>query len=90
MNNPKQYKVTFGRTAGTLVYEDQEGTLHFGFDISPAKEPEKGEWMIDLGSTPRTAQGKLIQVPDFKRERLSFAIEKTKEYLLSRGYQVRL
>jgi hypothetical protein len=81
------HKVAFGRTARTLVYEDHEGTLLFGFEISPARNPEQGKWLIQLGSTPLPQQGTTIKFP-LSKDKLSFAIEKTKEFLLSRGYQV--
>jgi hypothetical protein len=81
------YNVKFGRTARSLVYEDQEGSLLFGFDISPASNAELGKWLIQLGSTPLTEQCKPIEFP-VSKERLSFATEKTKQFLLSRGYQV--
>jgi hypothetical protein len=80
------HKVSFGRTARTLVYEDHEGRLLFAFEISPARKPEQGEWLIQFG-TPLPEQGKTIEFP-LSKDRLSFAIEKTKEFLLSRGYQV--
>jgi hypothetical protein len=81
------HKISFGRTAGTLVYEDHEGTLLLGFEISPARNPEQGKWLIQLGSTPLKQQGRTIEFP-LSKDRLSFAIEKTKAFLLTRGYQV--
>jgi hypothetical protein len=57
------HKISFGRTAGTLVYEDHEGTLLLGFEISPARNPEQGKWLIQLGSTPLKQQGRTIEFP---------------------------
>lgn len=89
INKRGGYKVGFGRTAGTFVYEDNEGTIVFYVGISPAVNPERGKWMIELGH-PRTREGKLLQITSSQASRVSFALDKTKEFLLSRGYQIQV
>jgi len=80
------YRVGFGRTAGTLVYEDAGGAILFAFDLRTSENPEKGKWTIELSSKPRDIDLKLLKNED--PERISEAFERTKQFALSRGYQV--
>lgn len=77
MSAPSDYKVSFGRTARTLLYEDSEGTILFTFDLSG-----KGPKSLSLeGRVEKGAQ------PD-KQARRNLAFERATQYLMSCGYEV--
>jgi len=43
-----QYKVSLGRTATTLDYEDATGIVTFAFDITPAEKQSARNWTLHL------------------------------------------
>jgi hypothetical protein len=89
MSSIPDYKVTVGQIARTLLYEDSQGMICFCFDIEKSKEPTKEEWTVFLGHQALTGDGKKVVNPvGVQRERIDWAFEKAKEYLLSRGYKV--
>ena len=90
MANGEAYQISFGALAGTLVYEDPSGVIVFAFEIFPSEDTEKGKWMLGLSSKPRSEDGKLINVDPSGYRRVSQAFERTKQYVLSRGYQVKV
>ena len=82
-----EYKVTFGKIARTLVYEDAQGAMLFSFEIEPSKDPSKGKWTLILGKQPLTLAGKRFEI-DISKERLEAALERIRSYGTLRGYQV--
>ena len=50
-NAEANYKVSFGRAGGTLVYEDDVGFLLFTFDCGPADKQSGREWNLHLGTS---------------------------------------
>lgn len=87
------YKVSFGRTAFTLVYEDAVGILLFTFDFNPAEKNEPGK-----KSNLYLNKGALIKVGErnwilyggslLERERFTTAQERVKQYCALCGYVV--
>jgi hypothetical protein len=91
MNAPLEFKVGFGRSARTLVYEDPEGSIWFAFDITPAKDQTKGKWNLHLGRQPLTPEGKEMECATVaERERTVAALARVKEHAASKGYLVEL
>jgi hypothetical protein len=89
MNSTSDYKVSVGKIARTLLYEDSQGTICFCFDVEKSKAPTKEEWTVFLGRQALTGDGKKVINPiGSQYERIGLAIERTREYLLSRGYKV--
>lgn len=86
MNDSGNYTVAFGKTAGTLIYSDKAGELQFCFDIKPSKNPTMGEWTVELSKRPLLSPG----LTETVISRDSQALERTKKYLQSRGYQVEI
>ena len=83
-----EFKVSFGRTARTLVYEDHLGVLLFAFDVSPSEESE-GTWNLHLGNQPLNEDGTIVESIDSSdRQRIAVAIDRTRQYASSRGYHV--
>ena len=88
------YKVSFGRIAKTILYEDSFGTIRFGFDVSPYGDPSKGKWTIGLERpADQLKQADSIedeQLRTTEQKRIETAFERVKEYLFSCGYQVKI
>ena len=55
MTNAQNFKVSFGRIARTLVYEDAQGTILFTFDASPTKDQATGKSNLHLGCVDKLA-----------------------------------
>jgi hypothetical protein len=94
MEPSADYKVTFGKIARTLLYEDSQGVIRFGFVVGPSKEPSKGKWTVNL-ERPSAASKGIDTIEDeqlrmAEQKRLELAFERTKKYLASRGYQVKV
>jgi len=68
------HKVSFGRTARTLVYEDAAGILDFTFECSPAEGQSGKKWNLHLGKQVLVEVGGKLEMTDgetrFERERL--------------------
>ena len=77
MKTSADYKVSLGDIGRTVLYEDAQGTIRFTFDV----ETSNGQNKIIL------ERGKTSTV-EAERLRTNLASERTKQYLLSRGYQV--
>ncbi len=77
MNSSSDYKVSFGRIARTLLYEDSQGIVRFTFDI----DTSNGQKLIILEKRPLDTYGD-------DRLRADLIFERTKQYLLLCGYQV--
>ena len=91
MNSTPSYKVNIGQIARTILYEDSQGVICFCFEIEKSKEPSKGEWTVFLGRQALTGDGRKVISPIGPQHgRIELALERAKEYLLSRGYQVKL
>jgi hypothetical protein len=92
--NSIDYKVSFGKTARTLLYEDSNGTVRFGFDVNPSQEKSKEKWTIELecpsNEYERIASIKNRQLWVAEQKRVDIAIERTKQYLISCGYLVKI
>jgi hypothetical protein len=79
MTSISDYKVSVGRIARTLIYEDSQGTILFTFDVDA--DPKSKSVILER-------KGKsLIEAEQL---RINMAFERTKEYLLSCGYQVEI
>ena len=91
-NADANFKVSFGRTGRTLVYEDEAGMLLFAFDCSPAKKETAKEWNLHLGTRALVEEGgKLVlhnSNSELERERVATAIERVGLYASSCGYLV--
>lgn len=75
------YTVKFGSRVRTLLYEDSYGELKFTFDVDTSGG--KGKNIVYLDPKPKT----IIQS---EQARIDLAYERTKEYLRSCGYQIRV
>ena len=73
------FKVSVGPIARTLLYEDAEGTIRFTFDV----ETISGKNTVFLDRPGRV----LIAA---EQRRIDQALTRTRDYLLSRGYEVEL
>jgi hypothetical protein len=81
------YEVTVGCEARTLVYRDVLGTLVFTFDMDTVN----GQKTIFLAPIPMTEDFKEIKKSVLSKDelaRVTLALERTTQYLLSRGYHV--
>jgi hypothetical protein len=79
MNSNPDYKISVGEIARTFVYEDSQGRIRFTFDL----ETTDGKKLVFL-ERPGKSLIELEQV------RIDLATERTKHYLVSRGYQVEI
>ena len=81
------YEVTVGCEARTLVYRDMPGKLIFTFDMDTVN----GQKTIFLDPIPLTEDFKEIKKSGLSKDeltRVALAVERTTQYLLSRGYHV--
>jgi hypothetical protein len=84
-----EYQVRPGRAARTIIYEDQGGSLCFCFDFFPSRNPARGKWTVELGRQALIGDGtRTPPLIEECRPRVELAIERIKQYLLSRGYQI--
>ncbi|MDB6016685.1 MAG: hypothetical protein JWR19_1174 [Pedosphaera sp.] len=77
MNSNSDYKVSVGRIARTLLYEDAQGTIRLGFDV----DTSDGKKLVILERPGKS----LIEAQQL---RIDLAFERAKQYLISRGYTV--
>jgi len=92
MNAEANYKVSFGRLARTLVFEDKAGILRFTFDFGPIEEPSgkrrnlvlDKRALIDVGGKPVLYNGD----SEVERKRVAAALERVRQYASSCGYTV--
>src|SRR5882672_2534135 len=90
MSTLPSYKVTFGRVARTLVYEDAVGTVAFTFDVGASEDPSKETWMVHLEHGGTTPDGKTSIVNSaLPHDWVVAARDRVKQYLLGIGYQVK-
>ena len=83
-----EFKVSFGRIARTLKYEDSEGTILFPFDVSP-NEKTLGRWNLHMPRQGVTENGKTLDCSTEEvRHRVETAFERTRQFASSRGYEV--
>ena len=81
---PDEFTVDFCRDVGwSLVYEDAAGRLRFVFE--PGGPPKS----MVLCSRP-IATNKIVELTEENRARLNLAIERTKKFLESCGYEVEI
>jgi len=80
MNSTSDYKVSLGRIARTLLYEDPQGTIRFGFDFDTAN----GQNILILERPANDPKGTIEQ------SRIDLAFERTKQHLLKEGHQVKI
>ena len=78
MQDAKEYKVSFGRAARTLLYEDAVGILRFVFDVTPNNDQSEKRWTLHL--SPATAPDGIKPTSQAERERISIALERVQEY----------
>jgi len=85
-----EFTVSFGRVDRTLIYVDGIGSLCFTFDVSPS-EGSATKWTLYLDQKPLTEDCKVLECRTQQdRERVAQALQRTKEYTTSRGYDVRV
>lgn len=82
-NRPADYKVTFGRTARTVVYEDQQGSIVFTFDMEPEEVGEEKKWIVWLERS-----GEKLNTDEQKRKDLAF--ERVKQYFVTCSYKIKI
>lgn len=73
------HKVRFGKIARTLIYDDPLGSIRFTFDIGD--KTQSGQNTIVLEHPGRSS-------PDNDEQRISTAMDRAREYLVSCGYNV--
>jgi len=87
------YKVTFARTARILRYEDSQGRISFGFEYDN-RDPDTGKWtlVLERSSTESDRIASIQNEPlrNAEQQRVDAAFERTKQYLLSNGYLVKI
>ncbi len=84
-----EFKVSFGKIARTLVYEDALGAFCFAFEVSPAEDQSQGEWNLYLGRQGLTLDGRKIAIQtETEQERVALAWKRAKQYASSQGYRV--
>jgi hypothetical protein len=74
-----EYKISMGPVARTLVYEDSSGALRFTFDVETANN-----------KTTIFLDPKMKTIIQSAQARIDLAYERTKQYLVSRGYEIGL
>jgi len=83
-----EFKVSFGRVARTLKYEDSDGTITFPFDVSPS-EKSPGHWKLHMALEGVIEEGKILDCSTEKvRHRMATAFERTRQFASSCGYEV--
>ncbi len=82
-----EYKVSFGKVARTLIYEHKSGSLLFTFDVAPSTNPSQGQWTLFLDREALTLQGERLGT-NVPVAWVAEALERTKLYAASCGYQV--
>ena len=82
MDSVTNFTVRVGKIARTLEYEDSEGRMMFAFDGSP-----KGQKHLVLEHGAMDGDIK-TEIP--RGARYDLAFERTRQYLLSRGYEVEI
>ena len=89
-NAEANYKVSFGRAGGTLVYEDDVGFLLFTFDCGPADKQSGREWNLHLGTRALVDIGGrfVLHNASSEWERVAAALERVRLYASSCGYVV--
>jgi hypothetical protein len=75
------YKVSFGKVTRILVYEDSLGSIRFTFDIG--SKTQLGQSTIVLEHPGRSS-------PESDERRISTAMDRVREYLVSCGYNVEI
>jgi hypothetical protein len=80
MNSTSDYKVSLGKVARTILYEDSQGTILFTFDVDTAKEKNA----VILERPANNPRGTVEQ------SRIDLAFERTKQHLLTQGHQVKI
>ena len=84
----QDYKVSFGKIARTIVYEDDVGSLLFVFDASVNRDQSTGKWTLYLDCQP-LVDGRIVEPKSEEdRRRVASAVKRAKRYAESRGYLV--
>jgi hypothetical protein len=85
-----KYKVYLGGLARTLLYEDSEGIVRFGFDFDTSENPN-----ILILERPGSILSQKEPTPDeqlrtTESARINLAFERTKQHLLAKGHRVKV
>ena len=91
MNPP--YKISFARTTRILRYEDSQGRIPFGFEYGD-RDPATGKWTLVLerstAESERIASIQNEKLRQAEQQRADAAFDRTKRFLLSSGYLVKI
>ncbi len=90
MNSTSNYKVSLGKIARTIIYEDSNGTFRFGLDF----DTSAGQNILIL-ERPVEAIKKICSIEDTdlrttEESRLNLAFDRTKEHLIKKGHHVKI
>jgi len=91
MDSDTNFTVRVGKIARTLEYEDSEGRMMFAFDAGSKFDfknpngPGKNSLCLEHGAMDGDIK---TEIP--RGARYDLAFERTRQYLLSRGYEVEI
>ena len=88
MDETTSYKVSLGKIARTLVYDDPQGPIVFVFDASVSKDERTGKWTMFLDSRPIVAGKSFEPRTSVERDRVNVAVERSRRFLEGCGYIV--
>jgi hypothetical protein len=90
MDSGSDYKVEFCKIPRTILYEDSQGTIRFGFDGNTAQGRNILILERRLETTRKAPSAEGTSSNEVSQSRLDMAFERTKQYLVSRGYRVKV
>jgi hypothetical protein len=91
MSTVPDFKISFGRIARTMVYEDPQGKLVYTFDVSQATEQKNAQSTLHLDRRPLTETHELVtSASPTESERFATALHRTANYAASCGYAVEI
>lgn len=90
MNSTSDYKVSLGKIARTIIYEDSNGMFRFGLDF----DTSAGQNILIL-ERPVEAIKKVGSIEDTvlrtaEESRINLAFERTRQHLIKQGHQVKI
>jgi hypothetical protein len=88
--NSSDYKIRLGPIARTLLYEDSQGIIRFTFDFDTSDGKNILILEQPVSNVKRIESIENEQLQAAEQSRVSFAFERTKQYLLAQGHQVKV